>query len=102
MTHNQIANFQKLRYFGLVSNSAREGWWEPTPHGLRFWKGQAMEMDRVATLRKKPLSETDPFWEGESHKPQLRFMEGITDGSYKTREEYRKEKMSQYSLDDLL
>jgi hypothetical protein len=36
LTRVQWTNFQKLRYWGLVSRTRQEGEWTITPHGLSF------------------------------------------------------------------
>lgn len=102
MSHNQQANFQKLRYFGLVTNADREGWWAPTKSGLNFWRGQEMCLNRVATISKRVLDITDPFWDTVSVKPRWVFVGEDCDPNYKQRSEYREEKRQQTSLEDYL
>jgi len=60
LTHNQKANFQKLRYWELVEKTDRPdgshigGWWEITGHGSDFLLGFSIQK-HVWTYRGNPI-----------------------------------------------
>ena len=57
LTHSQQANFQKLRYWGLVErcvtekNKHRGGWWRVTMFGARFLLGHKQTRIMSITFR---------------------------------------------------
>lgn len=57
LTHNQVCNFQKLKYWGLVDklsdNEGKGGTWKLTPTAERFIKGELALPIRVQTFRGK-------------------------------------------------
>jgi len=59
LNHGQLANFQKLQYWGLVEayvtpeNKRRRGWWAVTIHGLNFLFGRTSVPRNVWTLHSK-------------------------------------------------
>ena len=53
-THNQLANFQKLKYWGLVAKAddgPRTGNWVITANGILFLKGEIYIPKRVRSYR---------------------------------------------------
>lgn len=63
-THNQLANFQKLRYWGLVRKMEEEplakgGFWCITDYGEMFVKGEIRIPKRVETYRSKATGEAE-------------------------------------------
>lgn len=65
LTHNQQANWQKLRYWGLIDfcyneNGTRDdGWWVVTEKGMEFVEGKISIPKNVKTYRK------DVTWQSE-------------------------------------
>ncbi|HPV96745.1 MAG TPA: hypothetical protein PLZ78_02835 [Spirochaetota bacterium] len=59
LSHSQIANFNKLRYWGLVEPAAKRGEWRVTAHGKDFLSGRAQVYSQVVTFH----NERDR-WEG--------------------------------------
>jgi len=55
MTHTMLANFQKLRYWGLVErvnkDSEKGGEWKITELGSKFVKGDTVIFKKVTTYR---------------------------------------------------
>lgn len=59
LTHNQVCNFQKLKYWGLVEkvgDQGKGGEWCLTYDAERFIKGQLSLPQKVQTFRGKPIS----------------------------------------------
>lgn len=56
-THNQLSNFQKLKYWGLVQmikgpdGTFKQGWWEATELGRAFAFGECRVFRSVYTFR---------------------------------------------------
>lgn len=46
-------NFQKLRYFGLITKSENKGFWTLTHRGSEFIKGKIKVQEGVVTFRNK-------------------------------------------------
>lgn len=54
LTHSQIANFNKLRYWGLADRvPGKRGFWRVTEHGREFLSGRAQVYSLVVTYRNK-------------------------------------------------
>ena len=51
ITHNQICNFQKLRYWGLAAKEKESGVWYVTKRGYGFLAGYESVPKRVVTFR---------------------------------------------------
>ncbi|NCD40584.1 MAG: hypothetical protein EOL88_00680 [Bacteroidia bacterium] len=96
LTHNQLANFQKLQYFGLVYGA--KGGWIPTEEGIKFIHGEVTCMDIVATMANQVLSYDHKAWETHSKEPMAVNISDIDYYSYKRREEYQAEKSPQANL----
>lgn len=96
LTHNQLANFQKLQYFGLVFGT-REGW-IPTQEGVEFIHGEFTVVNPVATMGNKVIPDNHKAWETHGKERKLMSIEMIDDVSYKKREAYQSEKSPQSSL----
>lgn len=59
LTHNQICNFQKLKYWDLVrkvgDKGGNSGCWDITDKGIDFINGQILLQKNVWTFRGDPL-----------------------------------------------
>lgn len=96
LTHNQLANFQKLQYFGLVLDT-KDGWF-PTSLGIDFINGTEKVLNPVATFKNEVLPYTHKAWATHKTAP---FLIGVLDvdvSCYKKREEYAQKKSSQVGL----
>jgi hypothetical protein len=59
LTHNQIANFQKLKYWSLVEKGTTSGVWSLSLCGKHFlWNGMEVP-ERVITFRDKVVGRSD-------------------------------------------
>ena len=99
LTHNQLANFQKLKYFGLVTNTGLSGKWLPTELGIKFIAGEAKVLTPVATLGGQVLPHGTKAW--DTHKGKIKEVSVYdldAEIFYKKREEYAEEKSSQGAL----
>lgn len=95
MSHNQQANFQKLRYFGMIDQSQKcAGWW-PTKKGLAFIYGRTPAFDLVATIEGEPLDYSHPAWTTSKIKASSRYVHEIDKAAYKKHPEYAAEKSQQ-------
>ena len=99
LTHNQIANFQKLRYFGLVKSIERLGW-VPTTLGLAFYYGEVKIYTPAASRGNVPLADTDPAWLTQKKPRKLVNLADVLGGpwAYKQRPQYQAEKSPQQTL----
>lgn len=55
LSHNQICNFQKLKYWNLVEKAPAEGYWIITHLGRDFIKGEIVISRKVKTFRGKAI-----------------------------------------------
>ena len=56
LTNSQRANFQKLKYWGLVKQSSeRSGVWVLTDRGTNFVEGRTAELSHAASYRATPV-----------------------------------------------
>jgi len=53
LNHNQICNFQKLKYWGLVTKSDKSGFWSITDRCVRFLNGTIKIPAKITTYRGK-------------------------------------------------
>jgi len=53
LTHNQIANFQKLKYWCVIEKRKESGVWAVTLYGRNFLSGAIAIFDTVLTYRGK-------------------------------------------------
>ena len=53
LIHNQICNFYKLKYWGLVTKSSGDGYWQLTDRAVLFLFNQVTLPHRVWTFRDK-------------------------------------------------
>jgi hypothetical protein len=51
LSHAQVCNFQKLKYWGFVEKTKSEGYWVLTPLAEAFIKSQAPMYNKVKTFR---------------------------------------------------
>lgn len=96
LTHNQIANFQKLQYFGLVQKI--DGGWLPTRDGVDFVHGELSVLNPVATFKGQVIPYTHEAWKTHKGKPELTNIKDVDVFSYKQRPEYQSEKSQQPTL----
>lgn len=96
MTHNQAANFQKLRYWGLVQ-SVSGGKWVPTELARQFIEEGRRVYDRVATFDAESLPYDHEVWEG-TKPPKLVDIQSYLPTAYKQRSEYQAEKCGNISM----
>ena len=83
LTHTQIANFQKLRYFDLVEKVPNSIKWAVTLRGIQFLNGVISISQQAITFRGKRVA----------YSREVVFFHELTGHSYKTREEYAKESL---------
>lgn len=98
LDHNQLANFQKLRYFGIVENLG-QGEWFPTRLGLAFYQGEETVQNPAGSFNNEALAMTHPAW--QTHKGrvgQIFISEILQDWPYKKRPEYQAEASSQMKI----
>lgn len=95
LDHNQIANFQKLKYFGIVQNIDSKAQWIPTQKGLNFYYGNEPVIMPQAHLNNEALPDHHPAWQTHNGERKKVFITEIVDTwPYKQKEEYRAEKGS--------
>lgn len=88
LTKNQYANFQKLKYWGLVEQvKDQSGWWRVTEYGRRFAFGEISISKSVITFNNRAVDTHGPFV----------FIYQCT-GTWKKREEYAKTATPQMSF----
>jgi len=97
LSHNQINNFQKLRYFGLVK-LIQKGGYVPTELGIKFIYGEELAPDTAASLGNKVLGMDHEAWNTTKVRPNWVHVTEIDSLSYKRREEYQAEKSNQSSF----
>ena len=98
LTHNQLANFQKLQYFGLVFRVGGSGKWLPTPDGIQFVHGELSILSPVATFKGKVIPTSHDAWKTHNGRQESLHIKDVDVFSYKQREEYQAEKSQQQSL----
>lgn len=96
LTHNQLANFQKLQYFDLVLRVA-EGWL-PTEKGTMFIYGETSIKNPVATFKNQILPYDHIAWQSHKAEPVDLSVDEVDQFSYKRREAYQAEKSPQNNL----
>lgn len=96
LTHNQLANFQKLQYFGLVID-IKDGW-IPTRLGIDFIHGLETVLNPVATFKNEVIPLTHEAWKTHTATPQRVNVHDVDETCYKQRVEYATEKSSQANL----
>lgn len=92
LSHNQLANFQKLRYFGLVQDTT-DGWY-PTQLGLEWYRGNCSILNPAGSLSNIPLADDHEAWKTHSKKRKAVRITDYIDMSYKQRSEYAQERVS--------
>lgn len=83
LTKNQYANFQKLRYWGLVERiiyNDKSGYWQVTDHGRRFASNEL-------AIPKTMITFNNHVRRAES--PMIKISD--CDGSWKNRNDYQRE-----------
>lgn len=87
---NQYRNFAKLRHFNVISLDGIK--WHLTPVGEAFLLGQSPIWNVAGWLGKQTLNSTHPAWLTFKGKRNLVYVNDYIEKSFKTREEYQKEK----------
>jgi len=100
LTYNQIANWQKLQYFGLVWGD-NTGFWYPTVAGLGFYYGENSILSPAATMRGKVIPDEHIAWNTHRGSRRSLFIKDIVEGEYKKRSDYADEKSLQDRLFDV-
>jgi len=98
LTYNQSSNFQKLKFWGLVTSPEKGSGYFVTPKGLDFLRGRIPVLDLVASLENEVLPYTHQCWQTHKTKPQARMVHEFLDMDkytyYKNYEEFREERGS--------
>lgn len=94
LNHNQLANFQKLRYFGLVSDTP-DGWF-PTNTGIDWFGGDISILNPAGSLSNQVLPDYHEAWKTHKARKAVRITDYV-DLSYKQRDDYASEKASRSS-----
>ena len=100
LTHTQLANWQKLRYWDLIKPiDNNKGLWVPTPNGILFYQDRISVMKTVATINAEVLPQTHEAWETHTKNVELvRITDLIDDFEYKQRPDYQAEKSGQMNF----
>jgi hypothetical protein len=91
LSHNQLANFQKLRYFGLVSDTP-QGWY-PSPLGLEWYRGEVSILNPAGSLSNVPLADDHEAWKTHAKKRTAVRITDYVAVEYKKRDEYAGERL---------
>jgi len=89
-THSQMANFQKLQYWGLIephvtdANYRKRGWWRVTMAGYEFLSGMKPARLKAITFNKRV----------RRHEGAIAYVEQLT-GGWKYRGDYAAESRPQ-------
>lgn len=97
LTHNQIANFQKLKHFGLVDLIQRGGF-VPTEIGIQFIYGEAQAYSTSASMGNVTLSIDHEAWKTHGKMPHLVYVSEVDQTMYKKRPAYQAEKSNQSKM----
>ena len=99
LTHNQLANWQKLRYWDLIRQIDGQGLWIPTNTGHWFFGGTVAIPKVVATMNAERITSGHAAWETHTKDVELvKFSDLATDFKYKKRPEYQAEKSGQMNF----
>lgn len=96
LTHNQLANFQKLRHFGLVIN-IEKGYILSTK-GEQFYYGETSVLNPAASMDNVTLPDDHPAWQTHARKRERITINSILPYHYKTRVDFKAEKSGQYAM----
>lgn len=97
-THNQLANWQKLRYFDLIKEADGDGKWVPTSIGIDFYYNDVAVLTPVATINAEVIPDDHEAWETHTRDRQWKTIREIEETHYKTRPEYQAEKSPQQTF----
>lgn len=91
LDHEQIANFNKLRHFGIVDRI--ESGWIPTKKGLSFYYGEEEILTPCASLENKTLPDDHEAWSTHlKERIYISLQDVSKEFCYKQRPEYQEEK----------
>lgn len=90
LTINQAANFQKLRYWGVVHRDNTG--WIPTDRGAKFIHGEIKIIDTAASFSGETLDYNHEAWKTHIQKVQAIGVEDFIEPLYKPKEEYQAER----------
>jgi len=96
ITHNQIANFQKLRYWGLVSKVKDTGKWSVTLRGKKFVANELIIFDKAYSYRGQVAERLEDFI------PKCVCIYDFIELEYETREDYNKNATNKTGVSDRL
>lgn len=99
-SHNQLASFRKLKFFGLVDKTNNNGCWVPTTLGLRFYYGEASVTNPAASLNDQVLPPDHEAWATHEETRTVVKINDIEETHYKKRPEYQGEKSAQSTIYD--
>lgn len=99
LTHNQRANFQKLKHWDLIVSPKKGSGYYVSEKGMKFLRGEISVPDMMASLENKTLPLDHPCWDTHGTKPTPRKVYEIlnlTDYTYyKDYEEFAADKVSE-------
>lgn len=98
LTHNQLAGFRQLKFFGLVGKAEIGGHWYPTPLGVGFYYGEKRVQSPVATFNDEVLPLGHKAWETHDKAIGWVYITDLLPEHYKRRPEYMAEKSPQKRL----
>jgi len=81
MTHTQIANAQKLKYWELIEKGTTPNTWKVTLKGIQFLNNMIAISQQVRTFRGKRLG----------YSREIVYFNQLTGHSYETRQDYARE-----------
>jgi len=97
-SHNQLANFRKLKFFNLIKKTNDNGYWVPTIKGIKFFYGEISVNDPVATMNGEEIPDDHPAWDTQRKKRRRLFISEVEETHYKQRPEYQAEKSGQLTI----
>lgn len=100
-SHDQLANFRKLKFFKLIKKTDDNGFWEPTTLGVEFYYGESGVMNPVGTMSGEVIGADHPAWETHTKPRRLTFITDVEESHFKQRQEYKDEASGGYSQDSL-
>lgn len=98
LTHNQLAGFRQLKFFGLVGKEGHNGHWYPTTKGTNFYYGEMAIQSPVATFNDEVLPIGHEAWLTHDKPIKYVYITDLLPEHYKRRPEYMAEKSPQANL----
>lgn len=91
LTNSQYANFQNLRYFGLIKQHLDSQRWSLTDFGEKFYFGEAQLHLPIAYMASETLPDHHPAWSTFTGSREWKRIDEIDCVPFKTRAEYQEE-----------